>query len=109
VILVLTSWPSPRVSTRVTGTDKIAHFSVYAILGYLVARALSEPRTRWALLSAVVAMYVFGMLDEVHQMWVPGREASVWDWAADCLGASTGLLVGHHLLSLAQSRQDLPT
>lgn len=92
-----------------TGSDKVAHFSVYAILGFLVARALSSPRTRYVLFVALVSIYLFGMLDEVHQMWIPNRDASIWDWAADVLGSTTGLFVGHHLLSLAQTRQDLPT
>ncbi len=109
MILILTSWPSPQVSTKVAWSDKIVHFSVYAVLGHLVARALAAPRSRATLLAAVAGMCVFGMLDEVHQAWIPGRDASIADWMADLLGATVGLLVSHHLLSLAPTRQDLPT
>ncbi len=106
VILLLTSWPSPSVDFRVEGADKVVHFSVYAALGALVARVLPVPRTRLSLLAALAWITVFGLLDEVHQDWIPGREASVFDWAADTLGAAVGLLAAHRLLSLALRRQE---
>ena len=110
MILVLTSWPSFGTSgPQIPGLDKVAHFGLYAVLGYLVARALAVPRTRVALFAALAGITVFGLLDEVHQAWIPGREASVGDWIADVLGAATGIITAAHLLSLAPSRQDLPT
>ena len=109
VILLFTSWPSPNVDLHVAGADKVVHFSLYAILGALVARALLTPRTRIGLLAALAWMTVFGMLDEVHQYWIPGRETSVADWGADILGATVGLLAAHLLLSLALRRQDQQT
>lgn len=110
VILVMTSWPvPPSVVPDVSGLDKVAHLAVYAVLGYLVARALQPPVAWPARLNAITAMAVFGFVDELHQLLIPGREASVWDWTADLTGATLGLLVGLHLLSLARTRQDLPT
>jgi VanZ family protein len=32
----------------------------------------------------------YGILDEVHQFFVPGRDCNVWDWIADTLGAVIG-------------------
>ena len=107
VILVLTSWPSPRIGTEITGIDKVGHFSVYAILGALTARALLQPRTLRALVLAAGFIALFGALDEVHQLWVRGREASVWDWTADLLGCVVGLTLGNHYLSLARARREL--
>ena len=109
VILVLTSWPSPSLGGVVSGADKIAHLVLYGILGFLVARALPLPRTRLNLLAALASMTVFGMLDELHQRWIPGRDSSIADWAADILGASLGLLAATYLLSLAPKRPDLST
>lgn len=94
------------MDVSVAGADKIVHFSMYATLGILVARALMVPRTRVALFSAIAWITVFGLLDEVHQHWIAGREASVLDWAADILGATVGLFAAHFLLSLALRRQD---
>lgn len=110
VILVLTSWPSPPVVVpRFTGLDKVAHFAVYAVLGYLVARALHVPATLRTRLNSLTAMAIFAFVDELHQVVIPGRSASIWDWTADLTGATAGLLIGLHLLSLARARQDLST
>jgi VanZ family protein len=34
-----------------------------------------------------------GALDEVYQSYVPGREMSVYDWYADIIGVTLGLLL----------------
>lgn len=90
----------------VSGSDKIVHVAMYGILGFLVARALARPRTRVDQLAALAWMTVFALLDEVHQHWIPGREASAADWAADLLGAAVGLVLANHLLSSARERPD---
>ncbi len=95
VILVLTSWPSPTVSIQVTGADKVAHFGVYGILGWLVGRAMLVPRTHRMILIALVGLASFGALDELHQLLVPNRETTLADWLADLIGASLGLLTYH--------------
>lgn len=109
VILVLTSWPGSGLGNQVTGADKIAHLGMYGVLGYLVARALPLPRGRVAMLASLAWMTVFALLDEVHQHWIPGRDASIADWAADILGASLGLLAATYILSSAPRRPDPST
>lgn len=32
----------------------------------------------------------YGISDELHQSFVPGRDCNVWDWLADTLGAIIG-------------------
>lgn len=93
----------------VAGADKLVHFSLYAVLGALVARALAAPRARRGLVLAAAQLMLFGALDEWHQQFVPGRSAELADWVADLLGALVGLLAAHHLLPLAHSRQDIST
>jgi VanZ family protein len=68
------------------GSDKVAHFSVYGLLGTLVCRAL-RPDWRGALL-ALAAVSFFGATDEWHQSFVPGRDADLMDWLADTSGAA---------------------
>ncbi len=108
-ILVMTSWPSPGGIPDVTGLDKVAHFSVYAILGTLVARALLPTRALPVLTIAFIGIATFGALDELHQNWIPGRDASVADWIADISGALVGLAVAPTLLRLTLARQDQPS
>jgi len=108
-ILVMTSWPSPGGIPGVTGLDKVTHFGVYAVLGTLVARALLPPRTLAVLVIAFVGIATFGAVDELHQNWIPGRDASVADWIADISGAFVGLVVAPTLLRLTFARQDQPS
>jgi VanZ family protein len=71
--------------------DKLAHFCGYAVLGFLAARASGNSWLGWGLAA------LYGGLDEVHQSFVPLRDASAWDWLADALGAAFGGLIGSRL------------
>ncbi len=74
--------------------DKGVHFCEYGALGFLSAHAV---RTTWAnrrlwrvYATAVLITFAWGILDEFHQAFVPGRFAEVYDALADLLGAMTG-------------------
>jgi len=64
--------------------DWAAHFTAYLALGYCLGRAGGH-----AGLALVLAAW-FGALDEVHQAFVPGREAGITDWLFDLAGAGVG-------------------
>ncbi|KHG65471.1 VanZ [Thermus sp. 2.9] len=64
--------------------DKGAHFLAYALLGLLLRLGLG--RFSWAFLGAAF----YGVVDEYHQSFVPGREAFGLDLVADALGAFFG-------------------
>ena len=67
--------------------DKVAHFTGYAILAWLVWWNLpSFPRLAQFALVLLIAGIVGG-LDEVTQKLVPNRHAEFADWRADMLGA----------------------
>ena len=73
------------------------HFLGYALLGALALRGFA--RARWdgvsagAAIRAVVVSSAYGITDELHQLFVTGRQASVADWVADTLGALAGVLL----------------
>ena len=77
-------------------TRKLAHFTEYAILGFLAARAFrTSPREsiarRWFWIS-VSLIVVYALIDEYHQSFVPSRTASVVDSLIDIAGGLTALL-----------------
>lgn len=72
--------------------DKLAHFVEYAVLGFLLCRGLGKSSWRWILALALAAFY--GFIDELHQSFVPSREASGWDLLADGVGAFVGAWLG---------------
>lgn len=78
-------------------TRKLAHFTEYAILGFLAARAFrTSPRpavrNHWFLISAALIV-VFALIDEYHQSFVPTRTPSVWDSLIDMVGGFAALIV----------------
>ena len=83
--------------------DKVVHFCVYLPLGALLFRAFrfgTNPGSRWrtagrALVAAVVVGLLYGISDELHQLFTPGRQADPFDVVADLLGASTGAALGY--------------
>ncbi|WP_345463208.1 VanZ family protein [Deinococcus carri] len=64
--------------------DWAAHFTAYLTLGFCLGRATGRCG-----LALVLAVW-FGALDEVHQAFVPGREAGITDWFFDLAGAWLG-------------------
>jgi VanZ family protein len=76
-------------------TDKDGHGLLYAGLAILVLRATSAARwngvTLRAAIFAVLFASFYGITDEFHQWFVPGRTADVYDWVADTIGASVGV------------------
>jgi VanZ family protein len=85
--------PFPFVPQGILSHDKLLHFGAYAVLGGLLAGALSRTRLGTAPRAAAVALLLasaYGASDELHQSFVPGRDSDPWDWAADTLGAVAG-------------------
>ena len=77
-------------------SDKVLHAVEYAVLGALCYRAfrwgLNGQVAARALIIAIVAASLYGVTDEVHQLFVPFRESSWLDWLADTIGAVIGAL-----------------
>jgi VanZ family protein len=72
------------------------HSIGYFVLAVLVVRALAGglPR-RIGVRIAVVALLIsvaYGVSDEFHQSFVPGREASAYDVLTDAIGALAGTI-----------------
>jgi VanZ family protein len=74
--------------------DKLAHAMLYAGFGYLVTRALAggagRPVTARAVLGAMTFSALYGLSDEIHQLFVPRRMFDVRDLAADVAGGGIG-------------------
>lgn len=90
--------------------DKFYHFVFYAVFGYLVARSFfllkfSQLFQRHYLVFAVVFSAVYGLSDEIHQYYIPGRFCSLGDFVADGLGAATGVFIYHYRHQLRLSFQ----
>lgn len=54
---------------------------------------------RW--LGSLISAALLGAADEIHQVWLPGRNASLADWTVDIFGAAVCLV----LVSLVAKRR----
>lgn len=96
-IFIGTSIPGAS-SSREGGKDKIQHFLVYGILAVLMYRSwrLSQTSHRPRLGLAAITMLTTGgwaLLDELHQIPIPGRTCNILDLAADAAGLVVGLML----------------
>ncbi|HUG69006.1 MAG TPA: VanZ family protein [Pirellulaceae bacterium] len=88
--------------------DKFLHFGAYAGLAFLLAAALTTLRVRHgAVLLPLIISAVYGCLDELSQIPIPGRHADIVDWVADVAGAGFGVLA-FSMFSLALAKRFAP-
>jgi VanZ family protein len=85
---------------------KAAHFTEYAILALLAARAFADSsrvllRRRWFIASLLLVI-LYALSDEFHQTFVPSRIGSIYDSFIDMSGGLTALL----LLSVRHRRRE---
>jgi VanZ family protein len=77
-------------------SDKSLHGLAYFGLAVLVFRAIAgrlPARLTWRAAVAALAISIgYGITDELHQLYVPGRSADVFDLFADAIGAASGLI-----------------
>jgi VanZ family protein len=95
VIWILSSMSHPPVDvTSLPFRDRGAHFLSFGSVAFWVAHGTmaSFPRVHAlrAVAFAVLAAALWGLLDEIHQTFVPGRSPDIVDLLADTLGAVVG-------------------
>ncbi len=100
----IVQWLFPHVSAEtlhaaVVFVRKCAHLTEYAVLALLLWRALRKPRKGTALPwhwseagLALVLTAFYAASDELHQAFVPSRQASVWDVLLDSMGGALVLV-----------------
>jgi VanZ family protein len=92
--------PFPLLPRGLFTHDKLLHAGAYAVLGALACGALVWRRLRWvrALVLASLVATAYGVTDEWHQSYVPGRDADPHDLLADAAGALVGALAAGVIL-----------
>jgi VanZ family protein len=70
---------------------KVGHFVEFAILGGLLLRAVRD------MPAAVLAGAAYAVTDEVHQVFVSGRQGSPLDWLIDTAGVVAGVAIALRL------------
>ncbi|MGQ9477830.1 MAG: VanZ family protein [Candidatus Bipolaricaulia bacterium] len=92
-IFWLSSRPLPEGLPLLPQWDKLWHFLEYLLFGLLAWQAfLPQSRSGWTW--AILLSLGYAGSDELHQLFVPMRTASLLDWLVDSLGIGSGLLLG---------------
>ncbi len=89
-LFYLSHQPTLETPQLFSGQDKLFHMLAYAVLGFLLLGArkpLVNGFSSAQVNASILIASLYGISDEVHQYFVPGRNADPWDWVADTLGA----------------------
>ena len=103
MLIIGTSLPLNRLPT-IGLSDKISHLLAYFGLSVLLNLTLIYQRKSKFLFDkagwvAILICLVYGVVDELHQMFVPGRLADTLDWLADSTGTIFGVLFLNFLIN----------
>ncbi|GHT74832.1 hypothetical protein FACS1894124_5320 [Spirochaetia bacterium] len=97
--------PQPK---GILGFDKLQHLAAYLVLavtiGLWIPSAWRQKRRPLTLILTTLISSIYGIVDEVHQYYVPGRDCNVWDWIADTIGAIIGSVIIMLVLPAIESR-----
>ncbi len=91
-IFFLSNQPGDTLSLPdVPNIDKVLHAGIYGLLALTTLFAIGKKTTlarpcQVSFLVVVFCMF-YGITDEYHQSFVPGRTPSIWDLCADTIGA----------------------
>ncbi len=99
VLFIATSIPS-KALPKIAISDKFEHLFAYLILGFFLYSAFKLQNKvhrikEYAFLSAVFIISFYGLLDELHQILIPGRYCEVLDWVADFAGGLIGIALSY--------------
>lgn len=73
---------------------KSAHFLEYVILALLVLNLLNKNlNTKHSYAITIVFVFLYACSDEIHQLFVPGREGAIRDVIIDTCGGITLILI----------------
>jgi len=95
VIFLASTWPEHGPPGR--GIDKVLHLMAYAVLTALLFRCWQVTARRWRLVIVIgrasIIAISYGLLLELCQLRVPGRDFQWTDILANCTGVVAAALI----------------
>ena len=101
----------------------VGHFSEYLMLGAALCNALRfhlkpqgpagallvakpiDALSKWAPIVAAALSSLYGVTDEFHQIFTPGRSCDPMDWLVDTIAAALGALICYLVLKALRARR----
>lgn len=72
---------------------KMGHFTIFFVLGVLTVLLLLRGKLRNVFITAFIICFIYAVSDELHQLFVPGRDANIIDVLIDSAGSVSGILL----------------
>ena len=96
LLIILSSIPG-NYALKSNPFDKILHFGAYAILSFLLYYALSIQNKlllirKFPGIFTFLLAFIFGLLNEFHQLFIPSRSFNKFDLLANLLGSLVVIL-----------------
>jgi VanZ family protein len=107
VIFFLSSKSSLHTPALFPGQDKLFHLIAFGILAFLSLGAMRPAASGYRsrqIWFTVVLVTLYGILDEFHQYYVPGRSVEFYDALADACGSLLGACAMYYLARILASR-----
>ena len=89
-IFYLSSLSKPIKYELPYGADKLLHFAGYVVLGFLMSYSLKKSGFKNYVFMGWILASLYGITDEIHQSFIPMRDASLFDFLADSAGSFSG-------------------
>ena len=112
VIYYLSAQPGTDKPPLFIHQDKIMHFIAFGLLGFLAMgaiRARGKTHRNKHVWLIVLLVGLYSIADEFHQSFVPGRDASIHDIAADMAGGIMGAWAMYYLVKTLSRLRSAPT
>jgi VanZ family protein len=98
VISAVSSSPADNIpDLGFVGADKFVHFTEFLVFGIILLRALSGSNLKinlfWTVVLSIIISCFYAAIDELHQLFIPGRQADIFDFFADVSGALLGIFL----------------
>ena len=102
LIFILTTLPGNVIVNSIKLSDKVEHILAYFGLAFLLMFFFRFLKSHYLILkrlffTLLIAMFYAGF-DEIHQMFIPKRQADFLDFIADTLGAIIGIFVAEIII-----------
>lgn len=96
IIFYFSSFPMPPTPLVFDIPDTIKHIVEYTGLGGLLFVSFLSigKKKKSALFFAIIFASLYGISDEIHQFFVPGRVCSLIDMSSDAIGGFIGSFFG---------------
>ena len=115
IIFILSSFPYIEQPIRVyyvynfiiTFIEHVIEYSILGLLlffGFLSRNIDNNGKTLNIALLAILVSTIYGITDEIHQIFVPGRNCDIIDVIADLIGSCIGVFIGKLLSNQIQTQ-----